>query len=266
MSIYLLTETFFVSFKNTLIKLLGKQRYYLLLPRFNLIRELQRRALIKVLASVGKVLDLGCNGCTFTLDLLRISKFYIGLDINVSYLWYVFKRLYFNNVEFLVADARRLPFKDFCFDLILASSILQMIKEDQQVIKESFRILKNKSNMIITVPTNYIWITVLKEDKIKRILNKLFNVKGKGYYKLEEITSLLKCSRFNIIKYIYTPGIIGSFIYELLLFIYLHKKAISPFNPLLFLALLPLTILIELIDTIFAENGCEILILCSKQI
>jgi SAM-dependent methyltransferase len=52
----------------------------------------------------------------------------------------------------LRSDARRLPFADDSFDLVLSSDAWEHIEEDDQVAAESFRVLRPGGRLLVMVP------------------------------------------------------------------------------------------------------------------
>ncbi len=57
----------------------------------------------------------------------------------------------------ILADAKNLPFKDNSFNLVLLESVLEHIDEPEKVINESYRVLKKKGKIFISIPFVYIF-------------------------------------------------------------------------------------------------------------
>jgi len=106
----------------------------ILLDRFNLDRG-------------KKVLDIACGkGTTSILIARRFGCRVTGIDIN-SDLIEEAKILAIKNkvdsiVDFQVADATKLPFKDNEFDASVAQAMLVLIDDKESVIKEALRVIK----------------------------------------------------------------------------------------------------------------------------
>lgn len=62
----------------------------------------------------------------------------------------------FENVD-VVADGKNLPFKDNSFDLVLIESVLEHVDEPERVIKESYRVLKSKGRIYISIPFVFVF-------------------------------------------------------------------------------------------------------------
>lgn len=75
----------------------------------------------------------------------------IGIDLSESELQRAKKR--FPKREFVLADARLLPFKNNSFDFIVAINMLHHVKDPEKVLNEAFRVLK-KGGILYTVDPN----------------------------------------------------------------------------------------------------------------
>ena len=81
-----------------------------------------------------KTLDLGCGTSPY-------SKYFpnrVGMDLKKS-----------QDIN-LVGDAHRLPFKEEIFDIVLATEVLEHLKNPQIAINEMGRVLKHNGKLIIT--------------------------------------------------------------------------------------------------------------------
>lgn len=121
-----------------------------------------------------KILDIGC-GRGFYLKVLYSCfpklKLY-GLDLNQEYLNYAKRILAKKSVQLIKAEATNLPFGNNFFDRVIASEILEHLKDDQGAIKEIYRVLKPEGIALITVPNRnypFFW------DPINWLLEKFFN-------------------------------------------------------------------------------------------
>lgn len=61
---------------------------------------------------------------------------------------------FFENVD-IVADGKRLPFKENSFDLILIESVLEHVDEPEKIINESYRAMKKGGKIYISIPFVY---------------------------------------------------------------------------------------------------------------
>lgn len=81
-----------------------------------------------------KILDLGCGTSKHPNS--------IGADISL------------NSQADIICDLNYVmyPFKDECFDMVVAKQVFEHVNDVERVLKEVYRICKNKSKVIIEVP------------------------------------------------------------------------------------------------------------------
>jgi ubiquinone/menaquinone biosynthesis C-methylase UbiE len=230
----------------------------------NIIRRIQFPVIIK-LASIKQndiILDIGCGDGTFCLEFIRASGCKcIGLDLIENEKWtYIIKETN-NKASFIVGDAHNLPFKNNSIDIIILSSVIQMVQNALIVLKECKRVLKNEGRIIISVPVEYLWFRKL--NCVKKELSIKYGSKGKGYYSKQEIFELLSYAGFRIIKIIYSPNTFEAFFIELLiLFCYYLNLPIS--SSIYNILLLPLLSISKLYNHNL-KHGIEMILLASKK-
>ena len=204
-----------------------------------LIRRLQAPILWKMLdlKKDDVVLDLGCGPGYFSFEIAKIAQKTVGVDINEKVMG---SAPIFSNRKkrpaFIVGTAENIPFSGKTFSKILMSSVLQMVKNDSVVLKECFRTLKRNGEIILSIPTDYVflprlfkrnWLSfILKklcgypENYVslkKRLYEKYGGTHGKAFYSRIEIFDLLEKEGFEIQDYEYSPKILGSFVTESIL-------------------------------------------------
>jgi SAM-dependent methyltransferase len=146
-------------------------------------------------------LDLGC-GAGSNLNTLRTMGFrVIGLDQSFYALFLAKKR---SHLTFVNGDLNSLPLRPGSIGLIIATDILEHLKDDQNGIRECFRALKGKGILIVTVPAfKWLWGT---QDFVtghrrrytkKEIQSKL----------VQEGFEILKSSYFNF--FLFPPILLG---------------------------------------------------------
>ena len=196
----------------------------------NMMRRIQAPVIMKMLNPQKDdiILDGGCGGGFFTYEIAKICRC-IGIDLNISErLSYAMRKL--PSVSYIKADVQKMPFKDRTFDKILLSSVLQMVEDDEALLKECQRVLKDNGILVLSVPIEFLCI---------RKLIKMFGSKGKGFYKHEEVIELLERNGFEIIEMEYAPKRWGSFIYETWLY-FCYRTGLPMFHPFYFLLLYPI--------------------------
>ena len=187
------------------------------------------------------ILDAGCG---MGLCLLTISKRMqqgYGVDIDVSKIKEakrLARELNINNLKFEVLDAVGLSFADGFFDKIICSEVLEHVKEDRNLIKNFYRMLKKEGSLVISTTS---LSAVNQEHKEK------FEHERVGY-SVEQLKSLFIDSGFSIEqilpygvffeqiawkinrKLLSTPFLNILSFYPLLLFALLDKFVLSNLN------------------------------------
>lgn len=101
------------------------------------------------------ILDVGC-GAGGNIKILGEFGAVTGLDISEEALKFAKTRGVFKNL--VQGNAERLPFPDNTFDLISALDVLEHVPDDQQALREIFRVLKKGGLALITVPAHrWLW-------------------------------------------------------------------------------------------------------------
>ncbi len=108
-----------------------------------------------------KILDVGCASGWF---ITQISKEfprakYFGVDIYEQGIIHA-KKLY-KKIEFKVADAHKIPFKDMTFDLVLCTEVLEHVDNPEKVLLEIKRVLRPNGKAIIELDSGSIIFSVV---------------------------------------------------------------------------------------------------------
>lgn len=113
-----------------------------------------------------KILDIGCSSAVLTNEISKILKTskVTGLD---SYKAAIeFARTKYPHIDFVLADAHKLPFKNASFDLIICTETLEHLVDPPLALAEIKRVLKKDAKAIISMDSGsflfrsiwYIWI------------------------------------------------------------------------------------------------------------
>lgn len=153
----------------------------------------------------GKILDLGCGSGRHILELNNSEIYAVDFSKEqISYAKQKVKKMK-TKVNFEVADAEKLSFKNNFFDAVIFINTLHCIESSEKrknSLKEIYRVLKPKSQALISV-----W-----SRKQKRLKNKPtesfipWTANGEKYlrytyiYGQDELTNLLKSIGFKIIN------------------------------------------------------------------
>lgn len=109
-----------------------------------------------------KILDVGCGRGFYEAAVASVypGVKITGIDAGTDYIEIAKKAIKYlpgsDNINFLQADARHLPFPEGSFDRIICSDVLEHVNDDSSVVREIFRVLKKNGRAIFTVPVkNY---------------------------------------------------------------------------------------------------------------
>lgn len=159
-----------------------EEKHWWFITRRNIIHNL-----IKDMDKDAKILDIGCLGGPLLLSLKKKGfKNIYGLDLSKRSIA-VCKKRGLKNV--FVMDATKTDFKNEEFDVIIASDVLEHIKNDKKAIFEWNRILKPKGRLLVFVPAFKILWSPHDET----------NLHHRRYSK-SSLTKLLKKAKFKVIK------------------------------------------------------------------
>lgn len=98
-----------------------------------------------------KVLDIGCSSAVLTNEIAKTLKKsqVTGLDSYKAAIQ--FARLKYPHINFVAADAHKLPFKDKSFDLVICTETLEHVINPKKTLEEMKRVLKKDGRGIISM-------------------------------------------------------------------------------------------------------------------
>lgn len=97
------------------------------------------------------VLDIGCGNGVSTANM--IGKVKVGVELSEKQMIRAKKN--FPDINYVVADARELPFKSNTFDLIVAINLLHHVNDPEKIIEECHRVLKRGGKLLTVDPNLY---------------------------------------------------------------------------------------------------------------
>lgn len=224
----------------------------------HIVRRMQTSVVTKMLDlhEEDLFLDLGCGGGNFVYEMSKRCRC-VGLDINpnIKKLAFVQKRQV--NLNFMIADGFKLPFKDRTFDAILLGGTLQAVEQDNELIRECHRILREAGTLVLYVIQERRAIRMMYEKNsfFTRKLIELFNlpqnyaefekdyvkrVNMTKFYTIEDLTGLVENNGFKVIDVEFAPKEIGSKILDIFLILSRGLKIPQPNHPIYFPVLYPL--------------------------
>lgn len=145
------------------------------------------------------VLDLGCGDGFFAA--VAFGKVDVGIDPDKKAIIEAKRRKIYKIVKYY--DGKKIPFPDQYFSTIVCNSTFEHIKNIDQVLQETGRVLKPEGLLYFTVPTN-IWSKYLFFNQIfGRTYKKFFINKSKHYnlWSLNQWENELARVRLKVIYY-----------------------------------------------------------------
>jgi ubiquinone/menaquinone biosynthesis C-methylase UbiE len=139
------------------------------------------------------------------------------LDYSRESLRLVRSYMKYDEVKFILADARQCPFKDNSFDIVFHQGLLEHFSSPFCLLYENYRILKKNGLLLVDVPQTFHIYTILKQILI------FFGLWFGGWerqFTLMSLSKLLRKFGFEPIYYYgdwSRPGIFYKIIRELLM-------------------------------------------------
>jgi len=138
-----------LSFKNTFLTRLGFK--ILGIPHIGL--RLRARKIKKNLPLQSmRMLDAGFGTGVYSFTFANIVKKIDAIEIDEEKINYVKQVNMFTNIDFQRMDLTDLTFEGSCFDLIICSDVLELIKNDREAFSELARVLDSGGTLLMTVP------------------------------------------------------------------------------------------------------------------
>lgn len=150
-----------------------------------------------------KVLDIGCNSALLTSAVAKALKKsrVTGLDSYKEAI--VFARSKYPNINFVVADAHKLPFKNNSFDLVICTETLEHVVDPKKALEEMVRILKHDARAVISMDSGSPLFRIIWNIWIKT-RGKVWEDAHLHEFSAELLEDLIKKSGFKIQKKIYS--------------------------------------------------------------
>lgn len=107
------------------------------------------------------ILDVGCASGTFTNNLTQVfpeAKIY-GVDAYSAAINFAQKK--YPHLNFIEADAHRLPFKPNTFDLIICYETIEHVADPLQVLRQMHKVLKKDGTAILAMDSGNLIFRVI---------------------------------------------------------------------------------------------------------
>jgi SAM-dependent methyltransferase len=150
-----------------------------------------------------RVLDIGCGTGRHTWYICSIDHCQVySMDIDLESLLRAKYVLYMMDCEkqtkgeynIIQGNGMCMPFKDGTFDKIICSEMMEHVIDDEQGVRELYRVLKDGGEMAVSVPT---WLT----EKVYWGLSEAYHTNTGGHiriYKQRELANLLRRNNFRV--------------------------------------------------------------------
>jgi len=145
--------------------------------------------------ALSKVLDIGCGASIFGIILAVQRRCYVvGVDLSrrLIKLGKFFKKALDPTlaIDFVVADALKLPFRDATFDVATCFEVIEHVRDVCTFLKQIRGILKFKGSLILTTPNKVasLWPTASRNPEHLR------------EYSLQELVDALNSMGFSVKK------------------------------------------------------------------
>jgi 2-polyprenyl-3-methyl-5-hydroxy-6-metoxy-1,4-benzoquinol methylase len=99
------------------------------------------------------VLDIAC-GVGYGSQMFAVygAKRVVGVDISKKAIAYAKDEYSHKNVDFIIADATKIPFKNGIFDIVVSFETLEHLKNPIDFVREITRVLKKRGLLILSSP------------------------------------------------------------------------------------------------------------------
>lgn len=114
-------------------------------------RRSQLLASLAELDSAKKTLELGCGTGEYTLRLAKTGSKIIAIDISLLLIQQAKQKVKSSNVNFIIADAENLPFKDNTFTAVVGNAVLHHLNLPN-ALSETKRVLISAGKIAFTEP------------------------------------------------------------------------------------------------------------------
>lgn len=161
----------------------------------------------------GTVLEIGSGEGYGIAELSKKAQKYIAID---KYDSPIDEELKNNNIEFFKMNVPPLDFAENTMDFVVTFQVIEHINDDEEFIKEIYRVLKPGGKLILTTPNRLMslsrnpWhVREYSPDEMREVLNNSFkNISVKGIFGNEKVMkyynenkkSVDKIRRFDLFK------------------------------------------------------------------
>ena len=154
----------------------------------------------------GKILDVGCGPGTYSIILADNGNNVTGIDFAEHMVRKAAMKSVGKNIQYTIADAYSLPFKDRSFDMAICTGVLQHVTDEKRVINEMKRVLKEDQGVMMLITMNSCSIKVF----LRKLRGKFISVFSRKRYRpnnMRLLCDLIYRNPFDVKKTVEDSGL-----------------------------------------------------------
>lgn len=168
------------------------------------------------------VVDIACGSGYMAIEIARKGICVVACDITLKQLYklneFAKKNHLEKNLLLVCCSAEQLPFKDKIADVVIENAILEHLPQEKAAIKETERIAKQKSTLMISAPLayQYLWPFLIP-------INLWFDKKIGHLRRYTKNSLIRKLSPFKLKQIYYTGHLLKFILFSLAVFLKTKK-------------------------------------------
>lgn len=111
-----------------------------------------RYAFARRLVDGRRVLDAGSGSGYGSAELAQSARIVVGIDVAISAMERARKAYSLSNVQLTAASCESMPFRDGCFDAVIAFEVIEHLKDYPRFIAEAARVLTTEGLFCVSTP------------------------------------------------------------------------------------------------------------------
>lgn len=134
----------------------GGLNYKLLLPTYRARQRWVLRTLERVgrTAEIGRMINVGCGEGDIDSEFRQSSRDLVACDLNEGDVAHARAlNADVTGIEYLVSDARQLPFNDASFDVVCCLEVIEHVADPRACLRELARIVRAGGHVVLTCPS-----------------------------------------------------------------------------------------------------------------
>ncbi len=146
-----------------------------------------------------KILDVGCASGRMVNEISKILPHAQLSGIDVYKKAIIFGKKKYPHIQFKVADAHKLPFRNNSFDLVLSYETIEHVQNPEKVLLEMKRVVKKNGFVIVAMDSGN-WLFRIVWYVWEKTKGKVWQNSHLHPFKHTELETLIKKVGFKIVK------------------------------------------------------------------